>query len=93
MEDENIVYVTLKEPARFRWLSLDGAVRAIAECYPALYSTLEHDAAKGSSEANGLFTKIKCVTFVLVTGFLRDVLSVMTKLSQVFQKDLQILRQ
>ena len=88
MEIEDMEYLTLKEPASFRWLSLDGAVRAIADCYPALYSTLEHDAARGVSEAKGYFNKIKCVTFVLVTGFLRDVLSVVTKLSQVFQRNL-----
>ena len=92
MGDEEMAYLTLKEPASFRWLSLDGAVRAVADCYPALYSTLEHDAAKGNSagnsEAKGLFNKVKCVTFVLVTGFLRDVLSVVSKLSKVFQRDL-----
>ena len=32
METEDIEYLTLKEPASFRWLSLDGAVRAIADC-------------------------------------------------------------
>ena len=31
---------------------------------------------------------MKCVTFVLLTGFLRDVLSVVSKLSKVFQRDL-----
>ena len=48
MGDEEMAYLTLKKPASFRWLSLDGAVRAVADCYPALYSTLEHDAAKGN---------------------------------------------
>ena len=51
MEDDNIKDVTLKERASFLWLSLDSAVRAIAEYYPVLYAILEHDAAKGSSEA------------------------------------------
>ena len=50
-----------------------------------MYATLEHDASKGSSETKGLFTRIKCVTFVLLTCFL---LPVVTKLSQAFQKDL-----
>ena len=87
MENENIKYVTLKEPASFRWLSLEAAVRAIVDCYPALYSTLEHDAAKGVSEAKGLLNRVKCVTFVLVSGFFKDVLGVVGKLSQVFQRD------
>ncbi|KAL3877255.1 hypothetical protein ACJMK2_034988 [Sinanodonta woodiana] len=50
MENENIKYVTLKEPA----------MRAIVDCYPALYSTLEHDAAKGVSEAKGLLNSQMC---------------------------------
>ena len=41
MEIEDMEYLTLKEPASFSWLSLDGAVRTIVDCYPALYSTLE----------------------------------------------------
>ena len=86
MEDDNFEDVTLRELAYFTWLSLDGTVRAIAECYPALYATLEHDAA--SSEAKGHFTRIKFVTFVLMTSFLRDVFFVLTKLSQVIQRDL-----
>ncbi|XP_045187536.2 zinc finger protein 862-like [Mercenaria mercenaria] len=88
MEDENIEFLTLKEPASFRWLSLEGAVRAILDCYPALYNTLEHDAAKGNPDAKGLLTKLKNVTFVLVSGFLKDVLYVVCKLSRVFQRDL-----
>ena len=60
----------------------------MTKCYPALYATLEHYAAKGSSEAKGLFNRIKFVTFVLMTGFLCDVLPVVTKLSQIFERDL-----
>ena len=43
--DEDMRHVTLKEPASFRWLSLEGAVKAISDVYPALYMELEHDAA------------------------------------------------
>ena len=49
--DETIGYVTLKEPESFRWLSLGGVVRPMAECYPALYATLGHGAAKERFEA------------------------------------------
>ena len=55
-------------------------MREVANIYPALYLTMEHDAPKQM----GPFSKIKCITFVLVTGLLRDVLSVVLKVSTVF---------
>ena len=85
--DEDMRQVTLKEPASFRWLSFEAAVTAISDVYPALYMELEHDASKGVAEAKGLFTKVKNITFVLVTAFLRDILGVINKLSQTFQKN------
>lgn len=54
LEDDDIKFVTLKEPASFRWLSLGKAVDAIHEVYPALYQTLEQEAAKGQADAKGL---------------------------------------
>lgn len=48
---------------------------------------IKHDAAKGVPEAKGYFSKVKNVHFVLTTGFLRDVLGVINKLSQTFQRD------
>ena len=59
-------------------------MRDVADLYPALYLTMEHDASKQI----GLFSKIKCITFVLVPGLLRDVRSVVLKVSTVFQRDL-----
>ena len=85
--DEDVRQVTLKEPASFRWLSLEAAVKAISDVYPALYMELENAATKGVAEAKGLFTKVKNVTFVLCTAFLRDILGVVNKLSQTFQKN------
>lgn len=85
--DEDMHHVTLKEPASFRWLSLEGAVKAVSDVYPALYMEIKHDAAKGVPEAKGYFSKVKNVHFVLTTGFLRDVLGVINKLSQTFQRD------
>jgi hypothetical protein len=87
LEDEDMLYLTLKEPASFRWLSLEGAVLAIIDCFPAVYNTLEHEAAKGNADAKGLLTKVRNVTFVLVSAFLKDVLSVVCKLSKIFQRD------
>lgn len=79
--DEDMHHVTLKEPASFRWLSLEGAVKAVSDVYQALYMEIKHDAAKG------YFSKVKNVHLVLTTGFLRDVLGVINKLSQTFQRD------
>ncbi|KAL3885747.1 hypothetical protein ACJMK2_025790 [Sinanodonta woodiana] len=60
-------------------------MRAIVDCYPAVYATLEHDAAKDISEAKELF--VKCTTFVLVSGFFKDIFGVVGKQSHVFQRD------
>ena len=60
MKEENIECVTLKELASFRWFSLGGALRAIAECYSVLYVTLEHDASKVCTESKGILTKMNC---------------------------------
>ena len=49
--DEDMRQVTLKEPASFRWLSLEAAVKAVSDVYPALYMELEHNAAEGIAEA------------------------------------------
>ena len=88
LEDDNMRHLTLKEPASFRWLSLDAAVTAILEVYPALVKALENDAAsRNNTESKGLYNRIKSVTFLLSTAFLKDVLSVVTKLSKIFQKD------
>ena len=58
------------------------------DVYPALVKALEHDAAnKNNTEAKRLFKRIKSVSFLLTSAFLRDVLAVVTKLSKVFQRD------
>ncbi|XP_053372932.1 zinc finger protein 862-like [Mercenaria mercenaria] len=87
LEDDNHKFVTLKEPASFRWLSLGKAVDAIYEVYPVLYQALEHEAAEGNAEAKGLLNKLRSVNFVLVTGFLKDVLTVISRLSTLLQGD------
>ena len=84
MEDEDMEFLPITELTRFWWLSSDGAVREVADIYPTLYLTPEHDALKQM----GLFNKVKCITIVLVTDLLRDVLSVVLKVSTVFLMDL-----
>ena len=85
--DKDMRQITLREPASFRWLSLEAVVKAVSDVYPALYMELEHDATKGLAQAKGLFTKVKNFTFVLCTAFLRDILGVINQLSQTFQKN------
>ena len=60
MEDEGMEYLPIKELTSFQWSSSDGAGREVADLYPALYLSMEHDAPKQM----GLFSKIKCITFV-----------------------------
>ena len=88
LEDENMRRLTLKEPASFRWLSLDAAVTAVLDVYPALVKALENEAAgKNNTEAKGLFNRVRSITFLLSTGFLKDVLNIISKLSKIFQRD------
>ena len=56
-------------------------------CVPGPVMELENAATKGVAEAKGLFRKVTNVTFVLFTAFLRDILDVVNKLSQTFQKN------
>ena len=91
LEDENMRHLSLKEPASFRWLSMDAAVTAIYDVYPALVKALENNAAsKNNTEAKGLYMKVKSVAFImfiLTTSFLKDALAVVTKLAKIFQRD------
>ncbi|CAC5392889.1 unnamed protein product [Mytilus coruscus] len=86
--DDNLKTLSLKQPASFRWLSLGAAVDAIFASYPAIYSTLDSLAAgKDSPEAKGLLQKIKTVTFLLTTAFLKDVLVTVNRLNVIFQRN------
>ncbi|XP_053373059.1 zinc finger protein 862-like [Mercenaria mercenaria] len=86
-ENKDTKHVTLKEPASFRWLSLQNAVKAVFDVYPALVMALDNEAATGSSEAKGLLKSVKSVQFLLNTAFLVDILAVVNKLCKVFQRD------
>ncbi|CAC5394331.1 unnamed protein product [Mytilus coruscus] len=86
--DDNLKTLSLKQPASFRWLSLGAAVDAIFASYLAIYSTLDSLAAgKDSPEAKGLLQKIKTVTFLLTTAFLKDVLVTVNRLNVIFQRN------
>ncbi|XP_052280830.1 zinc finger protein 862-like [Dreissena polymorpha] len=85
--DQDTRHVTLKEPASFWWLSLQYAVRAIMDVYPALVTTLESQAASGTAEAKGILLKVRQASFLLRTAFLLDVFEVVNTLCRAFQKD------
>jgi hypothetical protein len=87
LEDDSMRRLALKEPASFRWLSLEAAVTAAFDVYPALLQTLEAEAATGKPEAKRLYNKVRPVTFLLTAAFLKDVLSVVCKLSRILQRD------
>ena len=84
---DNIRTLSLKKPASFRWLSPGATVSAIYNSYPAIYSTLENQAAsKDAPDAKGLLQKRKSVAFLLTTAFLLDLLCV-NKLNLMFLCD------
>ncbi|KAH3837028.1 hypothetical protein DPMN_110406 [Dreissena polymorpha] len=85
--EQDTRHVTLKEPASFRWLSLQNAVRAIMAVYPAQVTTLESQAASGIAEAKGILQKVRQLSFLLRTAFLLDVFEVVNTLCRAFQKD------
>ena len=63
-------------------MSLGAAVDAVYNSYPAIYSTLENQAAsKDAPDAKGLLQKLKSVAFLV------DVLACVNKLNLVFQRD------
>jgi hypothetical protein len=84
--NKDMKHVTLKEPAATCWLSLESAMKAIHEVYPALVLALRVWGVS-NSEAKGNFEKSKNCYFVLVTSFLRDILNgTVNKLCKIFQK-------
>ena len=80
-------YRCLKHPISVRWLSLGRAVTAVKNTWTALALELEEEAQRGNAAAAGLARKTKMFAFVAVTHMLADVIDVVDKLNQTFQKD------
>ena len=84
---ENEKFVRLKQPHAVRWLSLDQAVSAILQCWPALVVALKGEANDGNSTANGLLRKIETYNFIALTCMLNDILPLFTRMSKRFQRE------
>ena len=84
---ENEKFVTLKQPHPVRWLSLDQAVSAIFQCWPALVIALSREANNGNSTANGLLRKMETYNFIAITCMLSDILPLFTRMSKTFQRE------
>lgn len=77
-----------KKPSNVRWLSISEAVDALYGSWGVLIMTLEHEIeTNGTSEARGILNKVNNFKFLASLAMLHDVLTVISKLSKVFQKD------
>lgn len=85
LDDEDMT--SLKHHCAVRWLSLDRAVNAIKDNWPALVMELTEEADGGNAQAHGIVNQIQTYHFTAMTHMLCDVLPVMTKLNLVFQKE------
>ena len=84
---ENEKFVTLKQSHPVRWLSLDQAVSAIFQRWPALVVVLSREANNGNSTANGLLRKME--TFIAITCMLSDILPLFTRMSDISKRKLE----
>lgn len=82
LDDEKVQLVAVHQ---VRWLSMHTAVRALHKSFPSVL-LLEHDASEDQVTAHGLHSFFNTSVALLSVALLRDVLSVITTLSTVFQK-------
>lgn len=67
-----------------RWLSMEGAVKAVYRSYPALVMCLQGDAVSDAT-ARGLLNEVCQYKFIAITHQMMDVLPFMARLSKNFQ--------
>ena len=68
-----------------RWLSFDIAVDAVLRSLKSLMMFFEHAANEGDPTAVGIHSCITTYKFLALTHLIKDILSVLTKLSLTFQ--------
>ena len=68
-----------------RWLSFDVTVDAVLRSIPALVTFFEHEAQQSDPTAIGIHSCICSYKFLTLTHFVKDILSILTKLSLTFQ--------
>lgn len=72
-----------------RWLSFFNAVSAVRRTFKSLIVFFDEEAAEHNDPvAKGLMKQVSSYLFLAITHMLYDVLSQLTRLSKVFQKDL-----
>ena len=74
--------IRIKRLYQVRWLSFDIAVDAVLRSLKSLMMFFEHAANEGDPTAVGIHS---CIKFLALTHLIKDILSVLTKLSLTFQ--------
>ena len=77
--------IKMKRLYQVRWLSFDVTVDAVLRSIPALVTFFEHEAQQGDPTAIGIHSCICSYKFLTITHFVKDILSILTKLSLTFQ--------
>lgn len=75
----------MKRLYQVRWLSFDITVDAVLRSLPSLMTFFEHAAEEGDATAIGIHSCITTYKFIALTHIIKDILSVLTKLSLLFQ--------
>ena len=88
----NLQVKKFKKPTNVRWLSLHESVEAFYTAWGCLCLTLKHTADKdnsdGAAKAKGILNVVKTYKFIGVICLLKDILSLLTRCSKVFQMDI-----
>ncbi|KAH3856770.1 hypothetical protein DPMN_099364 [Dreissena polymorpha] len=69
----------LKDPISIRWLSMEGAVKTIQQCYGSIVAYLQSNEGRytvGDDIAEGLLKEVTHFKFSVFTAILSDILSV-----------------
>ena len=82
---KQILVKRMKKSCSTRWLSFDRSVAALYEEYEAVLHTLKALDEGGCATAHGLFNRLKEGKFLGVLFILKDVLPVLSHLSEAFQ--------
>ena len=84
-KSKQILVKRMKKSCSTRWLSFDRSVAALYEEYEAVLHTLKALDEGGCATAHGLFNRLKEGKFLGVLFILKDVLPVLSHLSEAFQ--------
>ena len=79
--------IKMKKLFEVRWLSFHNAVDAVLRSLTSLIVYFEDAAEKGDPAAAGIYRAISTYPFLALTHLLGDVLSILTKLSETFQRE------